>query len=372
MAVRIKEIADWIEALAPKQAAFHWDHVGLEIGSPAQSVERVLVALEVTPGVLEEAIEKEAQLVVVHHPFFFKGIKEINPDETKGKLIYQAIQNGIAIYSAHTNIDGAAGGLNDQLAIKLGIQAPEILDVTENLQFVKLVVFVPKGYEEQVMEAMAEAGAGHIGNYSHCTFRTEGIGTFMPLEEANPFLGTRGKLEQAEEIRLETVVEGWKVAAIVEKMKAAHPYEEVAYDLYPTLLERPRWGIGRYGKLDSPRPLNIYAEEIKAILGVEKLRIVGDVNQMVEKVCVVNGSGAEYITRAAKMGCDLLVTGDVKYHDAQLALELGIQLIDAGHFDTEAFFVQWMASYLEEQREQVGADLTIIPGATYINPFQYL
>lgn len=372
MPTKVKEIIQLIEDLAPKRAAEAWDQVGLQLGGYQDEVNNVLVALEITERVLAEAIEKNIQMIIVHHPFLFKAVKRINRDDPKGKLIYQAILNNIAIYSAHTNIDAVENGLNHQLAEICGLEDIQFLEVTGKQQFYKLVVYVPLGHEEGVANALAQGGAGHIGNYSHCSFRTKGIGTFLPLTGANPFIGKEDSLERVEEIRLETIVNGHQLKGVITKMLSAHPYEEVAYDLYPLANEVPLWGIGRVGRLKDPVELNIYVEEIKALLQVDRVRVIGKVNDVIERVAIVNGSGAEYIQAAAAAGCDCLITGDVKYHDAQLALELGINVIDAGHYETEAFFVDWMCDYLNQGLKDKDLAANIIPSSTYINPFQYL
>lgn len=372
MAEKVNEIIKLIEALAPKSAAESWDNVGLQLGGINDQVTNIMVALEITDKVLEEAIEKDVQLIVVHHPFIFKAIKGINREDSRGKLIYKAIQNNIAIYAAHTNIDVVENGLNHQLAMKFDLEDIEILEVTGKAQYYKLVVFVPVDYAETVASAMAQAGAGHIGNYSHCSFRSEGTGTFRPLAGADPFIGSKDKIEYVKEIKIETIVAGNQINSVVSNMLTAHPYEEVAYDLYPLQKDSPQWGIGRIGNLTEPAALNLFVESVKSQLQLSQVRVIGNVNEQIHRVCIVNGSGAEYIKAAADAGCDCLITGDVKYHDAQLALELGINVIDAGHYETEAFFVDWMTDYLEKKLWDKKLKASIIPSTAYINPFQFL
>ena len=372
MAEKIKRIVNFIEELAPKKYAMDWDNVGLQLGSNNDTVSRVLVCLDVTEAVLHEAIEGKIDLIISHHPLIFKPIKNVLKDNPLGSLIYKAIQHNIALYCGHTNIDVAPGGLNDYIANIVGLEDISILDVTASEVLYKLVVFIPEEYEEVVADAIASEGAGYIGNYSNCSFRSIGIGTFMGMEGTKPFIGEMGQLEKVKEVRLETIVAADKLDKVIEKMMEAHPYEEVAYDLYPLSLEKDKVGIGRVGYLSNPVTLSIFIENIKALLKLDKVRVVGDVNRSIEKVCVVNGSGADYIQSAAKAKCDCLITGDVKYHEAQMALELGINIIDAGHFETENLFTELIAGYLEERIMKEKLSVEVIKSKVYVNPFQVL
>ena len=244
MPVTVKSITDIIEDLAPLNYACKWDNVGLQLGYGEDIVNRNLTKLEITDAILNEAIEKEVDMIVALHPLIFSPLKSITKDDIKGKIIYKAIQNNIAVYAAHTNMDIAPGGLNDYIAAQLDMQNTEVLDIAERIPYYKLVVFVPLGHEEKVAEAISAAGAGHIGNYSHCTFRTGGVGTFKPLEGTNPFIGVQGRLEQVEEVRLETIVPEEKLARTTQAMIKSHPYEEVAYDIYPLMNEGRAIGVG--------------------------------------------------------------------------------------------------------------------------------
>ncbi|MBM7614626.1 Nif3-like dinuclear metal center hexameric protein [Alkaliphilus hydrothermalis] len=372
MAERVKDIIQIIENLAPKSAAESWDKVGLQVGSPQDTIKKVLVCLDVTDDVMEEAIENEVNLIISHHPFLFKPLKHILKEDSKGKIVYQAIKNNIALYCCHTNIDVVMGGLNDQVAMKLGLSNIKILQVTGQQEYYKIVVFVPEGYEEKVATALAETGAGHIGNYSHCSFRSDGTGTFMPLEGTDPFIGNIGELEKVKEIRLETIIKKEDLSKSLKSMMEAHPYEEVAYDVYPLINAEANRGIGRVGVLDNPLQLSILIEDVKKILDIDKVKFCGDVNHQIEKVAVVNGSGADLIFDAIGAKCDCLITGDLKYHEAQIALENGLNVIDAGHFETEALFVDWMVAFLTEGCKEKGLDIDVIPSNRNINPFQYL
>lgn len=368
MGEKIKNIIKTMETLASKHYAMKWDNVGLQVGSKEAEVRKVIVCLDVTKEVMKEAIENKADMIIAHHPVIFSPLKSVVKEDYKGNLIHEAIKNDIHIYSAHTNMDIAKDGLNDYIVDKLALENPDILDITDREKLYKIVVFVPKGHEEKVADGLAEAGAGHIGNYSHCSFRIEGTGTFKPQEGTNPFIGKQGELEKVEEIRLETIVPQSRLAQSIEKMTAAHPYEEVAYDIFPLNNLGEKRGIGRIATLPSSKVLSDFAKGIKEIFQLKAVKVTGDITEEVKKIAVVNGSGADYIQLAAARGCDCLVTGDVKYHEAQTALELGIKVIDAGHFETEMFFTDLVVNYLKGQN----LNIEVIASQTKINPFNIL
>ncbi len=369
MATRLKDITNIVESLAPKSYAYKWDNVGLQLGSEKNNVEKILITLEVTNKVLDEAMENNVDMIITHHPMIFSPLKNINKDDFKGNLIYKAIQNNISIYTAHTNIDIAPNGLNDYLVKKLSILDTEVLDTIQNEHYYKLVVFIPVGHEKTVSDAISDAGAGHIGNYSNCTFRTEGIGTFKPLEGTEPFIGNHGEIENVEEVRLETIVPKNKLNNVLNTLIKSHPYEEVAYDIYPLENEGHPIGLGRVGKLDTPKTLQKLVEGIKKDINVDNIKVAGDLKANIKKVAVINGSGADLIKLAKYKGCDCVITGDVKYHDAQDAISQGINVIDIGHYDSEKFFVEFVCNYLKVEIEKEDLDVQVIPSTLDINPF---
>lgn len=365
-------IAAYIEELAPLHWAESWDNVGLQVGDPAAAVQRVLVALELTDAVMEEAERLGCDLVVVHHPPLFRPLKALRFDSRPARRLLRLIRSGIALYAAHTNLDQAPGMTNDTLAAAAGLTECEVLKPTGEERYVKLVVFVPKGHEDAVRDALAGAGAGHIGNYSHCTFQVPGIGTFLPLEGTNPFIGQQGRLERVEELRLETIVPESVAARAVQAMIAAHPYEEVAYDLYPLANPGTARGHGRIGRLGQPVRLAQLAERLKAALRTPAVRIVGDPDRMVATVAVGAGAGADLIRPAAARGADVLVTGDVKYHEAQEALDLGLALVDVGHYSSEAGAMGALAAYLRERLAGDGHSVEVVESQAGRDPFQFV
>lgn len=346
MSVKCQVIIDAMERLAPKCLAESWDNVGLLVGSPAQKIAKVLIVLDVTQAVVDQAIQDSVDLIVVHHPVIFKAVMSIRTDLPQGQILASLLKANIAVYAAHTNLDSATGGVNDILANKLNLQGAEPLAVSYAEKLYKLVVFVPKTHIEEVRRVVSEAGAGHIGNYSHCTFISNGTGSFLPLEGARPYIGTCGTVEYVDEIRLETIVTEKNNRRVIKAMLKAHPYQEVAYDMVQLVNFSNALGLGRIGKIPAPMSLADYALQVKRALGIEHVSVVGDLGKVIKKVAVCGGSGAGFIHKAAFAGADVFITGDVKYHEAQDALAAGIAVIDAGHFATEQPVVAYVAEYL--------------------------
>ncbi|KAB2954576.1 Nif3-like dinuclear metal center hexameric protein [Heliorestis acidaminivorans] len=350
MALACGRIIEWIENIAPTRLAEHWDQIGLQIGYGGTEVRNVYLALDLDEQVIDEALAKDCQMIILHHPLIFKPLANLRWDNQQGRMIKRIVENDLQIYVAHTNLDIAQGGVNDVLATKVGLEKIEPLYEDKKDELVKIVVFVPLEDEEKVRQAMGDAGAGHIGQYSHCTFRTEGTGTFLPLDGANPHIGKVGSPEEVQEARLETIVSQRKLKRVLKALFKAHPYEEVAYDLYPLLNESKANGLGRIGYLAEPLSVQDFAEQVKKNLNITSLRWVGkDKNRKIQKVAVCGGSGGSTIGHARYKGADLLITGDLKYHDGQEALSLGMDLFDAGHFATEN---PAMAQLAEELREK--------------------
>lgn len=348
MPVKCQVIIDELDRIAPRYLAESWDNVGLIVGSPDQNISIIMVTLDITEDVVDRAMLANVNMIVSHHPLIFKGIKAIRTDLPQGRLIAKLIRHDIAVYAAHTNLDIANGGINDILAEKLGLVDVGLISSSYSSKLLKLVVFIPKDQAEKVRDAICQAGAGHIGNYSNCTFSTGGTGTFLPLSGTNPFIGHEGTLEQVPEVRLETIMPEGISSRVIKEMIKAHPYEEVAYDLYPLANEGVKYGLGRVGYLPAPMSLCELALLIKQSLGIELVKVAGAANDVVRKIAVCGGSGACLIKSAAFSGADVLVTGDVKYHEAQEAIAAGIAIIDAGHFATENIMVEHFGQRLQE------------------------
>jgi dinuclear metal center YbgI/SA1388 family protein len=342
---KISDIAGIINKIAPVALAESWDNPGLQVGDPAANVTRIMVALDPTPDVIDSAISASCQLLVTHHPLIFKPQKSISTATPQGTTIHKAIKAGVSIFSLHTNYDIADGGLNDLLARKIGVADSLPLRVTAAAELVKMVVFVPAEHLNQLRSTLFPFTALQ-GNYRDCSFAADGIGTFTPLEGAEPYIGAVGNLAHVSEERLELLIERANLPRAVKALLAAHPYQEPAFDLYPLLNEGEKSGLGRVGRLPMSLPLAEYADKLKVILSAPSLRYVGNPAAKISKVALCSGSGASLLHEAVRAGADLLVTGDVKYHEARDAEDLGLCLIDAGHFSTEIIMVEEITARL--------------------------
>lgn len=360
MAEKVQRIANIINRVASPRLAEKWDNVGLLVGDYTADVEKVMVTLDVNQDVLESAIEQGVNMIISHHPMIFSKIKSIRADRPKGKMIIDAIKNDLNIFAAHTNLDIAEGGINDLLAQRLNLEKVEPLTINSSEDLFKLVVYIPAGHEEELRMAISEEGAGWIGKYSHCTFQTSGTGTFKPMEGTDPFIGRHGELEKVKEVRLETIVPASRLNKVIRTMVKVHPYEEVAYDIYPLKNSGKVYGLGRVGYLQEEKPYQDVIDMIKDKLELDSLRYMGDLGESIKKIAICSGSGADYIQNAAFKGADLYLTGDIKLHDAQLAESLGLSLIDAGHYGTEVICVPYLYTLLKDEIEEKSLDFEVI------------
>jgi dinuclear metal center YbgI/SA1388 family protein len=369
MSVKCQVVMEAMDALAPRQLAEDWDNVGLLVGSPAQDIKKIIVTLDVTEETLVLAIEQDADMIVAHHPLIFKAMKHLRTDLPLGNMLARLIKNNIAVYAAHTNLDIAEGGVNDTLAAVLGLKESAVLSTTSTEKLVKLAVYIPETHAEAVREAITNAGAGHIGSYSHCTFQSTGLGKFMPLEGTQPFIGEIGRLETAHEVRLETIMPEKISRRVIRAMLKAHPYEEAAYDIYQLQNTGKTFGLGRIGKLPTAMSLADFALTVKEGLQLKTVNVVGNPDKSIRKVAVCGGAGTSLISKAAFAGADVLVTGDVGYHDGQAALSAGIAVIDGGHFATERVVVPRVAEYLKKYVQENKWDVEVIEDTLSTNVF---
>ena len=364
-----KDIIQTFEKWSPKHLAYDWDNVGLQVGSLNKPVNKVMVALDVLENVVDEAIEKQVDLIIAHHPLLFVKLKQINLDSPKGRIVKKLIQHDITVYAAHTNLDVAKGGVNDVMAERIGLKQTKPLIPHTQDDLIKLVVFVPDHHADQLRDAISEAGAGHIGNYSHCTYQVSGEGTFMPEKGTSPYIGEQEKLERVEEKRVETIVPKSRLSSVLQAMQDAHPYEEVAYDLYPLVNEGEPLGVGRVGVLEQPMKLGELNEFVKLQYDVPALRFTGDPEKKIKKVALLGGSGEDYIHQAKRSGADVYITGDMTFHMAQDADAMGLALIDPGHY-VEKVICPTIAEYLEKNCNQTQS-LSILLSESYTEPFTF-
>jgi dinuclear metal center YbgI/SA1388 family protein len=343
---RVRDIVEAVERIAPSPLSEDWDNSGLQVGDLVSEANRVLVALTPMDEVFEEAEETGADFLLFHHPLIFNPLKSVDTGSYPGDLVARTIRSGLVVYAAHTSYDAAPEGVSVALAEALGLRGPyEVVSPRGSLR--KLVIFVPEENVDAVSDALAGAGAGVIGEYTHCTFRTPGTGTFLGGEATDPYLGEKGRLEKVEEIRLETVVPAHAAGRAVAAATAAHPYEEVALDLY-TVEGRPEGcGYGRVGALPEPMTPEELREHVTNALGFPA-RLVAGHGRRIERVAVLGGSGGSFIREAAASGAQAYVSGDLDYHDALLAASLGLTTIDAGHAATELPSLEPLAGHLAE------------------------
>lgn len=343
-------VGAWLELLhdryPPAQAA-SWDNPGLQVGAPDWPVTRVLVTLDVTEAVLAEAAAVEGTFVLAHHPLLFRPLTRLTPDTAPGRLALTAARAGTAVAAAHTNLDVTddGAGTNDPVVAVLGLE--EVAPLTTELRDasrIKLVTFVPPEAVDAVLDAVSAAGAGRIGGYERCSFRVEGTGTFRPLPGSDPYSGEGiGHDAYEQELRLEVELPRARAGAVVAALIAAHPYDEVAYDLLP-LLDGARVGFGRVGTLPERRRLAELAAAVRDRLPAPHLRYAGDPDRVVERVAIVGGAGDALVDAAHASGADVYITGDLRHHVTLDALTQGLALIDAGHHATE---VAAMPAFLE-------------------------
>ncbi len=344
----VKDIIALMEEIAPPSLALAGDPVGLQAGDPQASVENILVCLDFDRRVLEEAVRLNANLVISHHPLLYQPLKSLDYSRPHDSLIKDIILSGINVYSAHTNLDIVPAGVNGELARLLKLQDCRILEVTGYDELLKLVVFVPEEYADEVREALSLAGAGWIGNYSHCTFQSAGTGTFLPRDGADPFLGRVGDMERVAEFRMETIFPASLRQTVLKAMTESHPYEEAAYDLYPLQNEGIPRGLGLTGQLEKPATLHNFARRCREVLPVDFLKVYGEADREVRQIAVCGGSGGKLLGNAIKTGADVYVTGDLGHHDLMAAYNSGLALIDAGHRGTEYPIVPRLAAWLQE------------------------
>lgn len=362
-----QQIIEEFEKWSPKYLAVEGDPVGLHVGTLNKKVERVLVTLDVNEAVADEAIEKGAGLIIAHHPPIYRPMNHLQTDFPQGRLMEKLIKNDIAVYAAHTNLDVATGGVNDLLADALGLQETEVLVKTYEAELVKIAVFVPESHEEEVREALGKAGAGSIGDYEFCSYTLSGTGRFRPTKEADPFIGEAGKMEKTEESKIEVVIRKSEKDRAIKAMIAAHPYEEVAYDVFTLENKELPMGLGRVGKLTEEMTLGTFTKFVKERLDVPAARVVGDLSKPVKKVAVLGGDGNKYIKAAKRSGADVYVTGDLYFHVAQDAEALGLSVVDPGHH-VEKVMIQGVVDYMVEN---TNLSCEFLPSQVDTEPFHF-
>ncbi len=362
----ISEIISVLEQYAPLRLQESYDNSGLLVGNNTDNTDRALICLDVTPDVISEAIRTKSNLIIAHHPIIFKGLKKINGNSLVEKVILKAIKNDICIYAMHTNLDNTLNGVNSILASKLGITNTRILSPSAS-KLNKLVCFCPDEHAERLRQALFDSGAGHIGNYDNCSYNLKGEGSFRALENTSPFVGEKGKIHFEDETRVETIVPDFKLPSVIKAMIQAHPYEEVAYDVYPLENKSLVSGAGMIGELETETNIEDFLAFVKNVLGTKYLKHNRLVGRPVKKVAICGGSGSFLIDAAARQKADVYITGDIKYHD-YFEHQGDMTIVDAGHYETEQFTKELIHTILTKKFPNFAVRIS----ETATNPVSFL
>ncbi len=344
--MKIREITQYLENIAPLSYQESYDNAGLLTGNPQDEVTGVLLALDCIEAVIAEAISKKCNLIIAHHPIIFGGLKKLTGRNYVERTVIKAIKNDIAIYAIHTNLDNVFNGVNAKIATKIGLENTKILLPKRN-QLKKLTTFVPLPDSEKVLDAMMKAGAGNIGNYSNCSFSIMGEGTFQPNRKANPYIGASENLEKVQEMRVEVIFPAHLEGSVISAMKKAHPYEEVAHYIHLLENENQEVGSGMVGNLPASMPEIDFLAHIKANMEVSCIRHTSFLGKNVKKVAVCGGAGGFLLRHAISAGADFFITSDYKYHEFFDA-DRQIVIADIGHYESEQFTKNLLAEYLEK------------------------
>jgi len=345
----LRDVAGWLDGIAPPRLAETWDNVGLLWGDPAAGVERVMTCLTVTPRSAAEAVADRVDLIVSHHPVLFRGAKRVTADSAEHGVLWPLARAGVAVLSPHTAFDNADGGINDLLARRLGLVETRGLRPAPPRPSgrVKVVVFVPESGLDGVTAAAFAQGAGRVGAYEQCSFAQPGVGSFFGLEGSEPAVGTPGRRESVAELRAEFVCPGDRLAAVIAAVREVHPYEEPIIDAYALQDVEVDPGSGRLGVLPAPSTLGPFARRVGEILGTRAVQVVGAADRRVERVAVVCGAGDDFLADADRQGADVLLTGEARFHRAIEADARGIGLVVAGHHATERPGVEDLAGRIQ-------------------------
>lgn len=364
--MKIYEVVHLLEELAPKALQENYDNAGLIVGNKDETITGALLCLDSTEQVIDEAIQNNCNLVIAHHPIVFSGLKSITGKNYIERTLLKAIKNDIAIYAIHTNLDNVENGVNRMIAERIGLENLRILAPKKNL-LKKLVFFCPLKAVEQVRTSIFEGGAGKIGNYDSCSFNVEGIGTFKGNSETNPFVGKKEMLHEEKEVRVETVFPSHMENHILNRLLDNHPYEEVAYDLYPLTNEWNQVGSGMIGELSTPLPAQDFLQKLKTVLNTECIRYTKIVKKNLQKVAICGGSGSFLLNKAIAQKADIFITADYKYHQFFDADDQ-IIIADVGHYESEQFTPLLIQRYLQEKIPNFAVHLTKLN----TNPINYI
>jgi dinuclear metal center YbgI/SA1388 family protein len=362
----IKDVTATLERLAPLAYQESYDNAGLLVGNPNEEVKQILVSLDVTEAVVQEAIDNHCQLVVAHHPIIFKGLKKLTGSNYVERTVLAAIRNNVAIYASHTNLDHVVGGVNSRIASIIGLRQLRILSPKKQL-LSKLVSFVPVEEVQRVLNALYKAGAGQIGHYKNCSFRSEGTGTFQPDEHANPHIGSIHTQEEVRESRIELIFPTHLQNQVLSALRQAHPYEEIAHYISQLENENQEVGAGMIGELPNAMDSREFLLFLKERMQLGCIRHTDLLNKPIQKVAVCGGAGRFLLSDAIRQGADVLVTADFKYHEFFDA-DQRIVIADIGHYESEVCTKNLISEYLSENIPSIA----VILSSTVTNPVKYL
>lgn len=363
--MKIKEIVSYLESIAPSSLQESYDNAGLIIGDSQKTIHSALITLELTPEVLDEAIARNTHLIISHHPLIFKGIKKLTGATQVENMIIKAIKNEIAIFATHTNFDSVVGGLNSYLSEKIGLHDVRVLKPKEN-HLLKLVTFVPEDHVEGVKAAIFDAGAGTIGNYDHCSFNNQGMGSFRAGEKSKPYTGKKGEIHIENELRLETVFPRHIKLQVVQALLKSHPYEEVAYDLYPLENKYPLAGMGMIGELNENWGEKAFLDRLKKVFDIHTLRHTQWLGKPIRKVAICGGAGSFLLSDAIRAGADIFISSDFTYHKFFEA-EDKILIADIGHYESEHLVKEILGDLIKKKFPTFAAQISEVN----TNPINY-
>jgi dinuclear metal center YbgI/SA1388 family protein len=363
--MKLAQLTTYLETIAPLAYQEDYDNAGLIVGNPDQDVQQVLISLDCVEAVVDEAIATNCQVIISHHPIVFKGLKKFNGRSYVERVVEKAIRNNIALYAIHTNLDSVLVGVNAKICEILGLENTHILSPKQGL-LKKLVTYAPASHAEQIRNALFHAGAGNIGNYSDCSFSAAGSGTFKGNADSDPYVGEPGVRHTEEEARIETVYPSNLESKILMALILAHPYEEVAYDLFTLTNQHQQVGSGMVGELDQPMDAEEFLYHLKDKMHVQVIRHTVFTGKQIKKVAVCGGSGGFLLKHAISAGADIFITADYKYHEFFDA-EGKIIIADIGHFESEQFTQQ----LLHDLIRQKFVDLPLRLTSVNTNPVKY-
>jgi dinuclear metal center YbgI/SA1388 family protein len=363
--MQISAILNFLETVAPAALQESYDNVGLITGSDQWQCSGVLVTLDATEEVIDDAIKNNCNLVVAHHPIIFSGLKKVTGKNYVEKTVIKAIKNDVAIFAIHTNLDNIAGGVNGKIASLLELSGTKVLSGKTNA-LKKIFTFVPTSHTDSVRNAIFKAGGGNIGKYSECSFNMEGAGTFKPGAGTHPYVGEIGKQQRENETKIEVIFPSWMESHIVKAMMASHPYEEVAFDIIPVDNVHQAIGSGLVGELEEPMSEPGFMSRLKSIFQLKVIRHSSLLDKPIKKVAVCGGAGSFLISKAIAIGADALVTADFKYHEFFDA-NGSIVLFDVGHFESEQFTTDLLYDLLTQKFP----NFAVLKTGVRTNPINY-